>query len=69
MKMITAAAVLSAFVAGPLAARDLVYISEQHAVCYVHADAALLAGHWECDQDTEQCHCVADYLYDEASSM
>ena len=39
-------------------AKNLIYVSEKKAVCYIPTKDGLAEGHWECDLDTEKCHCV-----------
>ena len=43
---------------GTSSAKNLIYVSEKKAVCYVPTKNGLTEGHWECDLDTEKCHCV-----------
>jgi hypothetical protein len=44
--------------AGPSSAKNLIYVSEKKAVCYIPAPDGLSGGHWECDLDTQKCQCV-----------
>ena len=44
-----------------LSAKEVVYISEKKAVCYVLIGGERFSGHWECNLDNEQCACVADF--------
>lgn len=45
-------------VAGSSSAKNLIYVSEKRAMCFVQTKDGLAEGHWECDLDTEKCHCV-----------
>ena len=45
----------------PLSAKELIYISEQKAICYLLIGGERFSGHWECNVDNEQCTCVADF--------
>jgi hypothetical protein len=44
--------------AGPSLSKNLIYVSEKKAVCYIPTPGGLKGGHWECDLDTQTCHCV-----------
>lgn len=56
LTMIVVLVVLS--VAGSSSAKNLIYVSEKNAVCFVPTKNGLAEGHWECDLDTGKCHCV-----------
>ena len=43
---------------GTSSAKNLIYVSEKKAICYIPTKNGLAEGHWECDLDTEKCHCV-----------
>ena len=63
MNRILMAALVALPLLCPLAAIELIYISEHKAVCYALIGGERFLGHWECDLDNEQCTCVADFHY------
>ena len=58
MKTRLAIMVVALSISSSVLADHLVYVSEKKAVCYVSSEQGLIAGHWECSLDTDQCHCV-----------
>ena len=58
MKNWLAIAIVALSISSTGLANHFVYVSEKKAVCYVSSEQGLIQGHWECNLDTEQCHCV-----------